>query len=228
MSSDKTKSELMPGDKHATPDVLAWMLALGFEPSLDAWDRPSKVIPHHIPSCLSWGRAGGDQGPSGTSGGVPAAAGEARARRPWPKRLGKRQKGPRQTSGLRPVQRRGADRPGLCLPRCGYTRQAGHWLADHRQASRQTAGSFRDAHASCQGPLVFPQSPQALRDMRNGARGIASLEGAGVLVLAAPSHARTRGHAPWRALPASGRLTVPAPAVRSAGRPPGAYFAGSA
>ncbi len=75
--------------------------------------HPRSPPPATFPVVSAGGRAGGDQGPSGTFGNVPAADGEARARRPWPKRLGKRQKGPRQTSGLRPVQRRGADRPGL-------------------------------------------------------------------------------------------------------------------
>ena len=213
MSGDKTKRELTTGDKHATPDVLAWMPPL-------ALSRPwtfGIVLPRssrHIPVVSAVDGLEATKTPQASFDGIPAATGEARAQTAMAEAPGQKAEG--VAADQRPSP-----------PPATRGRQAGPVTAPMRGppaarplAGKQTAGNFQDAPASCQDPLVFPQSPQAFAACETGPGAQPPWKMAGVLVLATPSHARTRTNAPG-ARPVAGPACVAAgPAC--AGPPDGA------
>ncbi len=175
MSGDKTKRELTTGDKHATPDVLAWMPPL-------ALSRPwtfGIVLPRssrHIPVVSAVDGLEATKTPQASFDGIPAAAGEARAQTAMAEAPGQKAEG--VAADQRPSPRpatRGRQAGPVTAPMRGPP-------AARPLAGKQTAGRQTDRRQLPERTCVLPRSPRfpaeptGLRGMRNGARGAASLE----------------------------------------------------
>ena len=240
MSGDKTKRELTTGDKHATPDVLAWMPPL-------ALSRPwtfGIVLPRssrHIPVVSAVDGLEATKTPQASFDGIPAAAGEARAQTAMAEAPGQKAEG--VAADQRPSPRpatRGRQAGPVTAPMRGPP--AARPLAGKQTAGRQADRPPAASRTHLRLAKIPSFSRRAHRPSRHAKRGPGrSLPGRWLAFLfwplpPTPERGRTRrAHAPWlalpalrRALPAPGRLTGPAPAVRSAGRPPGACSAGTA